>query len=111
MALSIATGASAQTATKGQVLKGTVDNNGNPIVGALVNVTETNRLAMTDKNGCFSLKNVSNGDEICINSEGYYQKIEKANFDGFKVVLERDSDMYEKEFAMPFTTKKMKYIN
>lgn len=111
MALSIATGASAQTATKGQVLKGTVvDNNGNPIVGALVNVTETNRLAMTDKNGCFSLKNVSNGDEICINSEGYYQKIEKANFDGFKVVLERDSDMYEKEFAMPFTTKKMKYI-
>ena len=48
VALTIATGALAQTAGKGQVLKGTVvDNNGKPIAGALVNVTETNRLAMT----------------------------------------------------------------
>ena len=111
VALTIATGALAQTAGKGQVLKGTVvDNNGKPIAGALVNVTETNRLAMTDSNGHFQLKNVNIGDEICINGDGYYQKIEKADFNEFRITLERDSDMYEKDFAMPFTTKKVKHI-
>ena len=37
------------------VLKGTVvDSKGKPVAGALVNVTETNRLAVTDADGKFA---------------------------------------------------------
>jgi len=101
----------AMAQSNGQILEGTVvDNNGKPVVGALVNVTETNRLAVTDSQGHFTLKNVGSSDEVCIDGEGYYKKIEKVNFDAFKVVLERDSDMYEKTAPLPFTTKKKKLI-
>ena len=47
------------------VLRGSVvDQDGKPVVGALVSVTETNRLAVTDKNGEFLLRNARQGDEL-----------------------------------------------
>ena len=89
------------------VLKGTVvDSKGKPVAGALVNVTETNRLAVTDADGKFALKNAKPGDELCIEGEGFYTKIETAKDDNTRFVLERDSDRYEKLAPLPFTSKK-----
>lgn len=55
-----------------QVLKGRiVDSKGAPIAGAVVNVAEQSRIALSDKDGYFILKNVKSQDEICVSSVGY----------------------------------------
>ena len=47
-----------------QVLKGRIVNSdGEPVVGAVVNVAEESRIAITDNNGYFSLDKVSKTDE------------------------------------------------
>ena len=56
-------------AQSAQMLKGRiVDAEGNPIPGAVVNVAEQSRIALSDENGYFSLKNVKPNDELCISS-------------------------------------------
>ena len=93
------------------VLRGSVvDQDGKPVVGALVSVTETNRLAVTDKNGEFLLRNARQGDELCIDAEGYYRKIETASGDVPKFTVVRDSDIYAATAPLPFTEKKKKYM-
>jgi len=50
--------ASAQGQT-GRILKGRIiDENGAPIAGAVINVSESSTIALSDADGYFSLKNV-----------------------------------------------------
>jgi TonB-linked SusC/RagA family outer membrane protein len=94
-------------------LKGRVVNSkGEPIVGAVVNVAEESRIALTDKDGYFTLKKVSNDDEICVSSLGYKNAQEKVTtFDGtFSVTLEDDLDEYEHMAPVPFSEVKKKLV-
>ena len=98
-------------AQQSKELKGRiVDAEGNGIAGAIVNVAEQSRLALSDAEGYFSLKNVSNGDEICVTCVGYKNASAIADFEGFQVEMEEDTDEYAHEMAMPFSSKPKKFI-
>ena len=97
-----------------QVLKGRVVNGaGDPIPGAVVNVAEESRIALTDKDGYFSLKKVNQSDEICVSSIGYKNAQEKITaFDGsFVIKMEDDTDEYEHLAPVPFGEKKKKILS
>lgn len=70
--------ASSSVLAQEQVLKGRIVNSqGDPIPGAVVNVAEESRIALTDKDGYFTLKKVTPSDEICVSSVGYKNAQEK----------------------------------
>ena len=94
-----------------QVLKGRIVNsNGEPVVGAVVNVAEESRIAITDDNGYFSLDKVTKTDEICVSGIGYQNAQEKVStFDGtFVITLKDDISEYEKDIPVPFGSVKKK---
>lgn len=94
-----------------EVLKGRIVNShGDPVVGAVVNVAEESRIALTNKDGYFTLKKVLPTDEICVSSLGYKNAQEKVTtFDGsFTIKLEDDIDEYEHTVPVPFERKKNK---
>lgn len=95
------------TAQGTRILKGRiVDTDGNPIAGAVINVSESSRIALSDKDGYFSLKNVKVADEICVNSVGYFSATAIADFDNaFQVVLNPDLDEYAHTAPVPFARK------
>ena len=64
-----------------------VDAEGNGVVGAIVNVAEQSRIALTDADGYFSLKNVKDGDEICVTCVGYKNASATAALNGFQVEM------------------------
>lgn len=99
-------------AQEAKVLKGRiVDTDGNPIVGAVINVAEASRIALSDKEGYFSLKNVKNADELCISSVGYLSATAIAEFThDFKVVLEEDKDLYAHTTPVAFGRKPIKLV-
>lgn len=99
-------------AQSGKTLKGRiVDNEGNPIVGAVVNIAEQSRIALSDKDGYFYLKNVSPSDEICISSVGYHNTQVPVDFnDGFKVVMQEDFDEYLHTTSIAFGRKAKKLV-
>ena len=78
--------AGSTVAQNAQVLKGrVVDTDGNPIAGAIVNVAEQSRIALSDENGYFALKNVKQADELNISSVGYLNATAIADFnEGFQ---------------------------
>ena len=96
-----------------QVLKGRIVNSdGEPVVGAVVNVAEQSRIALTDDNGFFTLKKVEKSDEICVSSLGYKNAQEKiTSFDGsFVITLESDLDEYAHTMPVPFGRKERKLM-
>lgn len=99
-------------AQSGKTLKGRiVDNEGNPIVGAVVNIAEQSRIALSDKDGYFYLKNVSPSDEICISSVGYHNTQVPVDFnDGFKIVMQEDFDEYLHTTPVAFGRKAKKLV-
>lgn len=99
-------------AQDGQVLKGRIiDTEGQPIAGAVVNVAEQSRIALSDAEGYFSLKNVKLSDEICVSSVGYKSSITNVEFsESFAVVLELDEDEYLHLAAVPFGYKEKKFM-
>ena len=99
-------------AQSGKTLKGRiVDNEGNPIVGAVVNIAEQSRIALSDKDGYFYLKNVSPSDEICISSVGYHNTQVPVDFnDGFKIVMQEDFDEYLHTTPIAFGRKAKKLV-
>ena len=94
------------------ILKGRViDKEGNPVAGAVVNVMEGSRIALSDADGYFRLKKVGNNDEIYASCVGYLPTTKAVEFDGnFVIVLEEDTDIYQHESPVPFGKKPMKYI-
>ena len=95
-----------------QILKGRiVDTDGTPIPGAIVNVTEQSRIALSDDNGYFSLKNVKIGDELCVSSIGYKNTTATAEFDkDFKIIMESDIDEYLHTMPIAFARKPKKFM-
>lgn len=83
-----------------------VDQDGKPIAGAIVNVSEASRIALSDQNGYFSLKKVKDADEICVSSVGYLSTTAFAEFnDSFQIVMLPDLDEYLHTTAVPFGRK------
>lgn len=96
----------------GKVLNGRiVDSDGQPVVGAVVNVVEQSHIALSDKDGYFSLKNVKPADEICVSSVGYMNTTATAGFDeDFTVVLDPILDEYLYTMPVPFGRKPKKLM-
>lgn len=94
-------------------LKGRViDPDGNPVVGAIVNVSEASRIALTDKEGYFSLKNVKATDEVISTAVGYLTTttaVSELSGD-FVITMEYDLDEYMHTTAVPFGRKEKKFI-
>lgn len=103
---------SAAWAQNAQMLKGrVVDAEGNPIAGAVVNVAEQSRIALSDENGYFTLKNVKPDDELNISSVGYLSTTTAAEFkEGFQIVMELDLDEYAHTMPVPFGRKAKKLM-
>lgn len=95
-----------------QSLKGRViDSEGNPIVGAVVNIAEQSRIVLTDKDGIFTLSGVKLTDEICISSVGYKNAQVPVEFSNdFKVELVADLDEYLHTTPLPFGRKAKKLV-
>src|SRR5574344_1077737 len=104
--------ATAAFAQETKVLRGRVlDSEGQPVVGAVVNIAEENRIALTDDNGFFDLKNVKNADEINISCVGYQKATAIVDFSTeFKINLKNDDDGYSKTVPMPFKRTPAKFV-
>lgn len=109
MLLAAATQLSAQTE---KTLKGRIiDTDGNPIAGAVINVAEASRIALSDKDGYFSLKKVKDADELCISSVGYLSTTAIADFtDNFQITMTPDLDEYAHTAPVPFGRKARKFM-
>ncbi|MDR2130926.1 MAG: TonB-dependent receptor [Odoribacteraceae bacterium] len=88
------------------------DKEGKPISGAVVNVAEASRIALSDANGLFSLKNVKAGDELIVTCPGYKTLSTFAAFTGelFTVEMEGDTDEYAHATPLPFGKQKRKFV-
>ncbi len=88
-----------------------IDEEGNPIAGAVVNVAEESRIALSDKNGYFNLKNVKQADEIIATAAGYKTTTAVADFaENFEIIMELDLDIYAHTTAVPFGRKPKKFV-
>lgn len=88
-----------------------VDSEGKPIAGAVVNVAEQSRIALSDEDGYFSLKNVKLDDELCVSSVGYKNATGTAEFSGaFQIVMEPDLDEYLHTMPVLFGRKPKKFM-
>lgn len=105
-------GVSSMAFAQGRVVKGRiVDTDGQPVVGAVVNIAEQSRIVLTDENGYFSITKVGREDELCASCVGYKNIQVKPTFDGdFKIVMEDEVDKYEKTMPVPFGRKKKKLM-
>ena len=95
-----------------KVLKGRIVNaEGEPIAGAVVNVVEASRIALSDKDGFFTLKNVKPADELYVSSVGYLPTTAIADFEeNFKIVMDADLDEYAHTTPLPFNRKPKKFV-
>ena len=99
-------------AQNGRTLKGrVVDSQGEPIVGAVVNLGEGLKIALTDENGRFELKKVDASDEVFVDYVGYKQGRKKVDFntENFEIALEVQ-DPYELMAPIPFNAKPKKLL-
>lgn len=88
-----------------------VDKSGNPIAGAVVNIAEQSRIAVSDKAGYFKLKKVKPMDELYVTLKGYKTLDVIADFGKpFEAVLEEDLDIYTRDIAMPFQRMQQKFV-
>jgi TonB-linked SusC/RagA family outer membrane protein len=95
-----------------QTLKGRiVDSEGNPVVGAIVNVAEENRIVLSDENGNFSLTGVAALDEICVSAVGYVNAQVPVDFGaGFQITMASDLDEYLHTTPVAFGRKPKKLV-
>ncbi len=95
----------------GSVLVGKiVDQDGSPVKGAVVNVSEMNRIAVTDKDGNFKLKKVKPADEIYISLDGYRDTTAIVDFSGdFVIQINKETDIYKRTIAVPFGRTEKKF--
>jgi len=101
----------AVAAGPGRTLKGRVlDSEGQPVVGAVVNLGEGLKMVLTDEEGNFELKKVDPTDEVFVDYLGYKQARKKADFNGdFEIRLELQ-DEYELLAPVAFTAKPKKLV-
>jgi len=96
---------------EGTPLKGRVtDKQGNPVSGAILNITEENRIAVSDKNGNFTIKRYKDGDELLVTATGYLDKTSQVlDKENFTIVLEPDSEKYVQYIATPYTRTQKRF--
>ncbi|GHT09705.1 SusC/RagA family TonB-linked outer membrane protein [Bacteroidia bacterium] len=88
-----------------------VDENNQPVKGAVINVAEESRIALSDASGVFVLKNVKQGDELTVSCTGYKTAASIAGFsENFTIQLETDTDEYAHTTAVPFGRKAKKFV-
>ena len=100
-------------AQKSNVLKGRVVNaDGEPVIGAVVNVAEDNRIVLTDENGFFTLKGFRADDDVCAAALGYENAVVKVdpNASEFVITLAYELQPMEKMMPIAFSSKKEKYM-
>lgn len=87
-----------------------IDTTGKPVIGAVVNVTEQSRIAVSDKKGQFKLSNVKSNDSIFVSCVGYKDIVVPASLDGnLEVQMEEETDKYKEEIAVPFGSVEKKF--
>lgn len=87
-----------------------VDQQGLPVVRAILNVEEQSRIATTDKDGNFTLKKVAEADRIVVSCPGYRDTTVIADFNQqFVVTLSPATDEYSAVIAVPFGELQKKY--
>jgi TonB-linked SusC/RagA family outer membrane protein len=106
----LATGVS--RAQEGKLLKGRiVDDEGNPIAGAVVNASESSRIALSNVDGYFELKGVLADDDIFVKSVGYHDADVKASFTpGFTIRMKLDLNDYTYTMPLPFGRKEARLM-
>lgn len=87
-----------------------VDTNDQPVEGAVVNVSEALRIAITDKEGHFSLKKAKAGDELHVNLIGYTEKVVIATATEDFIITLEEQDPYAVEMALPFSQQQKKFV-
>jgi len=109
--VAILSSAFAMAQTAGNVLKGRIiDDKGKPVAGAIVNVSESSTIALSDENGYFSLKNVKPNDELNVSAVGYKNGTAIAQLDGdFQITIDSDADKYLRAVPVPFGYKTDKF--
>ena len=86
-----------------------LDTEGNPIAGAIINIAETNRLAISDINGDFLLPKTKSGDELIITAVGYITaSVISRPQEQLVVSLYDDGGKYEQLVDLPFQKVKSK---
>ena len=95
-----------------RILQGRIiDPEGNPVSGVVVNAAESFRIALSDKDGNFSLDRVSLGDGIIFTLTGYKTQTVIADFrENFQVILEPDRDEYAHTTPVAFGRKEKKFV-
>src|SRR5690554_6426683 len=99
-------------AQEGETLKGrVVDEMGEPISGAVVNVSESSRIALTDVDGFFSLTEVNQNDELYLTAVGYVETSVPVEFtDYFTVVMQTEVNDHTFTMPVPFAQKENRII-
>lgn len=98
-------------ADKGQTLRGrVVDTDGQPIVGAVVNLGEGLRMALSDAQGYFELNKVEASDEIYVDYLGYEQSRQKPVFDGSMEIVLTPHEPYTETAPVAFGRKQKKFV-
>lgn len=98
---------SGNTVLKGRV----VDEKQSPIEGAIVNIAEESRIAVTDKEGYFRLKNVEEGDDIYVTAKGFKSQNKAAVLNGsFVVSLSPSDNINVQKIAVPFGFTERKFV-
>ncbi len=88
-----------------------VDPDGTPVPGAVVNVAEQSRIVLSDKDGCFTLRDVSYDDEVNTRCIGYITTIVPVeDLDRELVItLVPDRDLHSHPFQVGFGSKQDKF--
>lgn len=89
-----------------------IDPEGTPIPGAVVNVAEQSRIALSDKDGYFILKDVNFDDEVNTKCIGYVTSIIPVeDLDKELIItLEPDKDLHAHPFQVGFGSKQGKFV-
>ncbi|MDR0543253.1 MAG: TonB-dependent receptor [Dysgonamonadaceae bacterium] len=87
-----------------------MDENGEPVIGAIINVAEESRIVLSDENGYFQLKNAKQGDELIVTHIGYETKSLIIGSNSEEIVLKADMDEYVHTTAVPFGRQAKKFV-
>lgn len=108
-ALVMASSSFAFAQTDGLLRGRVIDNGGNPVAGAVVNVSESLKKTFTDNYGYFTLKKIKADDELFVTYLGYDQARVKPQFDNKLTVILTPADEYDDLVSVPFTKKPSKF--
>ena len=98
-----------QEVQQDRTVSGTItDENGEPIIGASVMVTETNQGTITDMDGKFSV-NASKGNHLKVSYIGYEtQEVTVGNRQSIRIILKEESTALDEVVVVGYGTMKKK---